>query len=142
MNTMKIEAVENAEVLKKPVDKIYEIADKEKGVEDIKFKSFSYAVKDQNNNIIGGITGWRAFDEIYIDELCIDKSIRGKGIGRKLVEIVEKEINDGTCENINLITNKYQDAIGFYKKLDFKVEFIRKHKNSKFNKYYMVKVIK
>ncbi|MBR2141389.1 MAG: hypothetical protein IJ853_03445, partial [Rickettsiales bacterium] len=64
MNTMKIEAVENAEVLKKPVDKIYEIADKEKGVEDIKFKSFSYAVKDQNNNIIGGITGWRAFDEI------------------------------------------------------------------------------
>ena len=32
----------------------------------IKFKAFAYAVKDDKGNIIGGIHGWRAFDEIYI----------------------------------------------------------------------------
>ena len=76
-----------------------------------------------------------------IDELCVDKSIRGQGIGRKLIEIVEAEVDDGECENINLITNEYQGAVKFYEKCGFEVEFIRKHKNSKFNKYYMVKKI-
>ena len=136
---MKIEKVENSDILKDSMDKIYEIDDKEKGVDDIKFKTFAYAVKDSENNIIGGIHGWRAFDEIYIDEICIDKAIRGQGIGKKLLEIVEKEVNDGNCENINLLTNEYQNAIEFYKKCGFDIEFIRKHKNTKFNKYYMVK---
>ena len=138
---IKIEKVESSDILKTQMDKIYEMDDKEKGVNDIKFKAFAYAVKD-DNNIIGGIHGWRAFDEIYIDELCIDKSIRGHGIGKKLIEIVEKEVDDGKCENINLITNEFQEAIEFYKKCGFEIEFIRYHKNNKFTKYYMIKKLR
>ena len=138
---LKIEKVESNDVLKTPMDKIYEKDDKEKGIDDIKFKAFAYAVKD-NDNIIGGIHGWRAFDEIYIDELCIDKSIRGQGIGKKLLELVEKEVNDGECENINLITNEFQGAIEFYKKCGFEIEFVRHHKNNKFTKYYMIKKLR
>lgn len=61
---MKIEKLEDSNILKAPMDKIYEIDDREKGVGDIKFKPFAYAVKDDEGNIIGGIQGWRAFDEI------------------------------------------------------------------------------
>jgi ribosomal protein S18 acetylase RimI-like enzyme len=83
------------------------------------------------------------FDEIYIDEICLDKSIRGQGFGRKLLEIVESEVNDGGCENISLFTTDFQSAVGFYEKCGFEVAFVREHKNNKkFSKYHMVKNLK
>ncbi len=136
---MKIEKLKNKENLDKIMNQIFEENDKENNAE-LGFEPFAYALKDDNNEIVGGIHGWKAFYEIYIDELCISKKNRGLGYGKQLLEIVEKEVNKGDCDNINLVTNAFQNAIEFYKKCGFEVEFVRKNgKNSKYDKYYMIK---
>jgi ribosomal protein S18 acetylase RimI-like enzyme len=137
--SVRIEASDNESELYDTLDEMLAEDSKKRNV-DVKFRSFAYFVKDDSGKILGGITGHRMFEEIYVSGLCLDESARGLGLGRKLLEIVERDINDGTCENINLITNAYQGAVDFYKKCGFEVEFIRKHKNNeKFNRYYMVK---
>lgn len=138
---MKIEKIENEQELKEAMNLIFKKNDEKVGIEDkFLFKSFAYAIKDDDSKIVGGISGWRIFCEIYIDELVLDESLRGKGYGKKLIEIVEKEINDGNCDNINLMTNSFLNATEFYKKCGFKLEFVRKNgKDSRFDKYYMIK---
>lgn len=55
------------------------------------------------------------------------------------METVENYYKNKGYENINLTTYGFQ-ALEFYKKCGFKVEFIRKSKeNPKLNKYYLVK---
>jgi ribosomal protein S18 acetylase RimI-like enzyme len=136
---MIIEINENEVELKKVLTKIFLQDDKEKSI-DPNFLTFAFSVKDNNGNILGGIRGWRIFNEIYIDELAVDKSIRGQGYAKKLLETVEQKINDGSCDNINLVTHKFQNAVGFYKKCGFKVEFVRSNtKNTQSNKYYLSK---
>ena len=121
------------------MNQIFEENDKENNAE-LGFEPFVYALKDDNDEMVGGIYGWKAFSEIYIDELCISKKNRGLGYGKQLLEIVEKEMNKGDCDNINLVTNGFQNAIEFYKKCGFEIKFVRKNgKNSKYDKYYMVK---
>ena len=94
---MKIEKVESLEIIKDKMGKIYEKEDQKNGV-DFNFESFSYAAKDDNGEILGGIHGWRVFREIYIDELCIDDSVRGCGFGKKLLETLIKEADDGKVD--------------------------------------------
>lgn len=138
---MKIEKIENDQELKEAMDSLFVKDDKKFSIEEkFLFKPFAYALKDNNEKIVGGITGWRIFAEIYIDELILDESLRGKGYGKQLIEVVEKEMNDGNCDNINLVTNFFQGAIEFYKKCGFEIEFVRNNgKDSRFDKYYMIK---
>lgn len=138
---MKIEKFEdrNKNVLEKAMNGIFEENDREHNI-DIGFEAFAYALKNDNDEIVGGIHGWKAFAEIYVDELCVDRKFRGLGYGKKLLTTVETEINGGDCDNINLVTNAFQNAVKFYEKCGFEVEFIRKNKkNPLFDKYYMVK---
>lgn len=140
---MKIEKIENEQELKDVIGSIFQKNDEKLGIENkFLFKSFAYAIKDDDEKIVGGISGWRIFAEIYIDELILDESLRGKGYGKQLMEIVEKEINDGNCDNINLVTNSFLNATSFYKKCGFEIEFVRKNgKDSRFDKYYMIKML-
>jgi ribosomal protein S18 acetylase RimI-like enzyme len=140
---MIIEKIANKDAaLEKAMDDIFEETDREKNITNTGFEPFAYVAKDDSGKIMGGIRGWRIFCEIYVDELCLKREIRNRGIGKTLLEIVEKEINDGQCDNINLHTNNFQEAVKFYEKCGFKVEFIRKNnKNSAFDKYYMNKKI-
>lgn len=137
---MKIEKVKEKEVLSDIMNDIYDKDDKKKDI-NIGFEVFAYALKNDNNEIVGGIHGWKAFSEIYVDELCISEEYRGLGYGKKLLKIVETELNiNNDCDNINLYTNDYQGAVNFYKKCGFEIEFIRNNrKNPRFNKIYMVK---
>jgi ribosomal protein S18 acetylase RimI-like enzyme len=142
LKKMKIELIEDRAELKHVMDGVFSEEHRERGV-DGKIRLFAYAVKDDNGNILGGITGRRMFDEIHVNDICLDKRIRGQGFGKKLLEIVEKEIDDGGCENINLSTIDFQGAVGFYEKRGFEVEFVRKRRNNgKLDRYYMVKKLR
>ncbi|MDR0571637.1 MAG: GNAT family N-acetyltransferase [Rickettsiales bacterium] len=140
---MRIEPVSDKTLeLKEKMSKIFSENGIDNGIE-VKYKSFAYTIKDDEENILGGIFGRKLYDEIHISELCLNKSIRGQGFGRKLLEIVEKEVDDGACEFVDLNTTSFQNAVEFYKKCGFEVEFVRKHKNnSRFDKYYMVKKLR
>ncbi|MBR1735223.1 MAG: GNAT family N-acetyltransferase [Alphaproteobacteria bacterium] len=102
------------------------------------FEQFSIVAK-KDSNIIGVLTGYTAFSEIYIDDLLVLPNYRCKGIGKKLLTYVEQHFRGLGFTNINLVTNEFQ-APEFYKKCGYTLEFIRKNsKFPKFTKYFFIK---
>lgn len=60
---------------------------------------------------------------LYIDDLCVDASERGNGIGKKLYEYVLNFAKNSGCYNLTL--NVWADnvkAVGFYKALGLNVQ--------------------
>ncbi len=54
---------------------------------------------------------------LYIDDLCIDESLRGKHIGTALYEHVVKFAKETACHNITLnVWNLNEGAMRFYEK--------------------------
>lgn len=99
---------------------------------------FSFCAKE-NDEIIGAVTGFTCFSEVYIDDSIVVESHRGMKIGTLLIKTLEEYYENCGFDNINLCTSEFQAPI-FYEKLGFKLEFIRKNKNNpKLNKYFYVK---
>lgn len=79
-----------------------------------------------NNTIVGFITFKIMYEKCEIEDIYIKEEYRRQGIGKKLIEEVEKRANK--CENITLEVNENNiSAIKFYESLGFK--FIAKRKN-------------
>jgi ribosomal protein S18 acetylase RimI-like enzyme len=56
--------------------------------------------------------------EIYIDDLCVDESTRGKGIGKELFNFVKEYAKLNNYSSITLnVWEGNDNAINFYKKL-------------------------
>ncbi|MBI2032382.1 MAG: GNAT family N-acetyltransferase [Candidatus Levybacteria bacterium] len=64
-------------------------------------------------------TSQQSRNAIEINSLWVEESLRGKGLGKKLVEAVEKEGKLKGCDIIYTNTFSWQ-APEFYKKLGFK----------------------
>ena len=106
---------------------------------DVNYKKFALVLSDNNGVPIGVLNAFTAFAEIYIENMWIEKSNRGKGYGKKLIETLENHFKGKGFNNINLVTSEF-NAPGFYKKCGFKCEFIRKDlKNPKLTKHFFVK---
>jgi ribosomal protein S18 acetylase RimI-like enzyme len=96
-------------------------------------------VASEDNNTLGIIAGYTAYEEVYIDDLIVIDKYRGRDIGTKLVTQVEDFYRGKGFNNINLCTNGFQ-APKFYEKCGYQLEFIRKNKNNpKLDKYFYVK---
>lgn len=103
------------------------------------YKVFSLISKNNNDDIIGTLTAYTAFSEIYIDDLWVDPHYRGQGIGSTLLKSLESRFNGKGYNNINLVTSQFQ-APNFYKKCGFDIEFIRENKhNPKLTKFFFIK---
>lgn len=106
---------------------------------DVNYKPFSLVLKDEKNEVIGVLNAFTAFAEIYIDDIWVDKSQRGKGYGKELLFALEQHFKGKGFNNMNLVTSAFQ-APGFYEKCGFTVEFVRKNiKNPKLTKTFFVK---
>ncbi|MDR2681704.1 MAG: GNAT family N-acetyltransferase [Holosporaceae bacterium] len=99
-------------------------------------------MKNDISEIVGLLTAYTVFAEIYIDEIWIDSKYRQKGFGRLLLSEIEKQFEGKGFWNISLCTSEYQ-APEFYRKCGFELEFIRKnHQHPKLTKYFFVKYFK
>ena len=89
-----------------------------------KGKIFGYFL---NKKFIGVIGFTIEKDIAEVDFLLIDPNFQEKGIGKKLMEFVEKRVKNKANKIILqvLIKNK---AVGFYKKLGYKISFEKKKK--------------
>lgn len=106
---------------------------------DVNYRRFSIILKDETNDAIGVINAFTAFSEIYVDDMWVDKSHRGKGYGRKLLQALENYFKGKGFNNINLVTSAFQ-APEFYRKCGFTAEFVRKNvKNPKLTKTFFIK---
>ena len=58
---------------------------------------------------------------LYIDDLCVDGSLRGQGIGRKIYEFVKSYAAREGCHNLTLnVWEGNESAIRFYNSLGLK----------------------
>lgn len=102
------------------------------------YEPFAFTAKE-DDKVIGVIKGHSYYNEVHIGELIILEQYREKGIGRKLLERVEKYFANSGFECITLSTYGFQ-APEFYKRCGYEVEFIRDNKkNPKLTKYFLIK---
>jgi len=105
---------------------------------DVNYRRFSIVLKN-DNDVIGVLNAFTAFSEIYIDDMWVNKSHRGKGYGKRLLQTLENHFKGKGFNNINLVTSAFQ-APEFYRKCGFTAEFVRKNvKNPKLTKTFFIK---
>ncbi len=93
------------------------------GLLKIKSRRRKVLVAEYNGEIAGFIIAYKYRDRAYIDSLAVDKKFRGLGIGRRLLESLEKILLEEGVETISLSVKKDNyNALGFYIKQGYVVK--------------------
>ena len=83
----------------------------------------NWLLKDDEGNLQAALTGDNLWDWLYVDELWVADSLRGGGIGSKLLAEAESYCTENGLIGLWLWTQSWQ-AEGFYKRCGFE-EFTR-----------------
>lgn len=77
-------------------------------------------VRDESGTIRGGLSGYLAWQWLYIDLLWVDAPLRGQGYGAGLVGAAERLARDAGCVAARLDTYEFQ-ARPFYERQGYAV---------------------
>lgn len=76
----------------------------------------AFLLHNENAEVIGGVQGnYDNFGWLWIDSLWVSKSLRGQGIGVRLLNEIESAAMENGCNNSHLTSFSYQ-AADFYTK--------------------------
>ncbi len=101
-------------------------------------KLLAIFIRDQNNQIVGGLYGITWFGWLEIKYLWIKEDLRRKGYGKKLLEMAESEGKARGCKWILLDTFSFQ-APEFYKKFGYQIFGVLDDFPSGHKRYYLKK---
>lgn len=65
--------------------------------------NISFILRDDEEKILGGITGTIFWYNLHIDFLWVDKSLRGKGYGKELLDEIERIAREKNVTSFNWI---------------------------------------
>lgn len=82
------------------------------------FRVLAIPIEDKGKKIIGGLYGKTSFQWLFIELLYVPESMRGTGIGKKLIQMAEREAIARGCHSVWVDTYEFQ-AKGFYEKLQY-----------------------
>lgn len=88
--------------------------------ERIKEGSEFYIIKE-NNSDVGFTEIIYKKEELYISKIYIDPAFQKKGYGERLIEFIIQKGKEFEKKQLSLNVNRYNPAIGFYEKLQFKI---------------------
>ncbi len=71
--------------------------------------------RDPENRIVAGLLGGTFWGWLHVDVLWVDEELRGRGLGRALLEAAEREAVARGCRYSHLETHSFQ-SLGFYEK--------------------------
>ncbi len=77
-------------------------------------------VENDKNELIGGIYGKIAWRWLYIDLLWVHPEHRSEGIGKKLMQSIEKEANAREVFSYYVSTASFQAPV-FYQKMGYQI---------------------
>ncbi|MBW8308656.1 MAG: GNAT family N-acetyltransferase [Candidatus Paracaedibacteraceae bacterium] len=103
--------------------------------------SFGIEVKDENNKLIGGLSGYEFYGSLVIDVLWIDPLYRKKTIGSLLLKKVDALAKQRNIKFISVSTMEWWDCVHFYEKHGFKLEFIRDGFDNGYKQYHLKKTL-
>jgi len=86
---------------------------------------FAIYIKDDSENVMGGISGKIFGNWMDIDYLVIHESFRKNGLGRDLLKKAEDLAIRSNCKNIFLYTFDFQGK-DFYPKFGFKEVYVKR----------------
>jgi ribosomal protein S18 acetylase RimI-like enzyme len=75
-------------------------------------------VRDGHGQVVGGLLGHVRWKWLYVSKLWLPGSLRGRGIGTRVMREVEAYAARRECDGIFLDTFEYQ-ALPFYEKLGY-----------------------
>lgn len=102
-----------------------------------KMSSFGLSLEDEKEKIVGGAQGVTYYGCLYVDMLWIDKGLRSQGWGARLMAEAEKIGKERHCTFATVNTMDWE-ALPFYQKLGYEIEFIREG-YEKSSKMYMLR---
>lgn len=110
-------------------DGICDEAALKKGMERI--RPFSVFLKDSRGTVFGGASGSTCYGSLYIDMLWLKEELRGHGLGKKIMMEAERIGKERNCTFATATTMDWE-AISFYQKIEYYIEFVREgyQKNS------------
>lgn len=85
---------------------------------------FAYFIRDDQGQIVGGCAGDNMYGGLFVGQLWVKEELRGKGYGTQLMSLAEDLANKSQCKFITVNTFEWE-ALNFYKKLGYYVEFAR-----------------
>lgn len=86
--------------------------------------SYAIFIRDSDTTIVGGVKGASYYGCLYIDSLWVAKSLRGSGWGTRLIQASEQLARERQCTFVSLTTMDWE-ALPFYLKLDYHIEYVR-----------------
>lgn len=115
---MKVEVIndEDTAVFDALVDGVREHKYENMGREET--KPLSVIARDEDDKLIGGVSGRMIYKNFLIGVVWVDKEARGTGLGRSLMELAEVEAKKLGCLVAQVDTLSFQAPV-FYEKLGF-----------------------
>ncbi len=110
------QSVPTAKELEFLEDRLYEYNVAQTGRDDGQL--FAFFVRDDQNEIVAGISGWTWAHACEIRELWVHPGWRGQGNGRRLLESAEQVARERGCQVILLSSYSFQ-APQFYQKFGY-----------------------
>lgn len=136
---LKIESVEHqAEVIQFLDDKVYEY--NSSTINKYEAALFTKIIRDQNSNIIAGISGWTWALVSEITLLWVKEEYRKNGLGKMLLKAAEDEIIKKGCTTILLRSYNFQAPL-FYEKNGYETVYILDDFPNGYKHYNLVKRI-
>ena len=84
------------------------------------YQPMAVLLKDDAGDSVGGLTGWAVYDWLFIKLLHVPETLRGQGLGTRLMQQAETFARERGLAGIWLDTFDFQ-ARGFYEKLGYSV---------------------
>lgn len=101
-------------------------------------EEFCFLLKNEEGEVLGGVTGTMYWQHVHIDFLWVDKNVRHGGYGSQLLNEIEQIAKEKNCRLIFLDTFSFQ-APDFYKKNGYKVFGVIEDHPKGFNQYFLEK---
>ncbi len=86
--------------------------------------TFGVLIKDHKQQLLGGAKAVVYYGCLYVDMLWVDAAIRRQGWGARLMQEAEKIGRECGCTFATVNTMDWE-ALPFYQKLGYEIEFIR-----------------
>lgn len=86
---------------------------------------FAFLIRNDAGEIIAGCNGSVIFGSIYTDQLWVHPQYRKSGLGHDLMEKVHDYGRKNGCTMATVATMTFQNAVEFYKKLGYVIDFKR-----------------
>lgn len=107
----------NEDIFSKALEKFWEEADRDNNASPKK-EAWGFLLRDENQDIIGGVGGYIRHEWCYVQNLIVSKKFRKKGYGQILIRHAENFARTRNLLGIHLLTISFQ-APDFYKKMGF-----------------------